>query len=127
MANGPPFATLNHVAADLGIPNESEPLRNLKDPRNIAHEYSTTERIRIDADLDALLARILEQHCVVGAGFKRYSFHTQDRDPLLRIHFVLAPDAAFPVKIRVPRAVPIQIRRPAVTSKDGGTDRGSKS
>jgi len=27
MANGPPFATLNHVAADLGIPNESEPLR----------------------------------------------------------------------------------------------------
>ena len=41
----------------------------LKDPRNIAHEYSTTERIRIDADLDALLARILEQHCVVGAGF----------------------------------------------------------
>jgi len=99
----------------------------LKDPRNIAHEYSTTERIRIDADLDALLARILEQHCVVGAGFKRYSFHTQDRDPLLRIHFVLAPDAAFPVKIRVPRAVPIQIRRPAVTSKDGGTDRGSKS
>jgi hypothetical protein len=27
MANGPPLATLNHVAADLGIPNESEPLR----------------------------------------------------------------------------------------------------
>src|SRR5215469_7589954 len=27
MANDPPFATLNHVAADLGIPNESEPLR----------------------------------------------------------------------------------------------------
>ena len=24
MANGPPFATLNHFAADLGIPSESE-------------------------------------------------------------------------------------------------------
>jgi DNA-binding XRE family transcriptional regulator len=98
----------------------------LKDPRNIAHEFSATERIRIDADLDALLARILEQHCVVGAGFN-VEIHPQNRDPLLRIHIMLAPDAAFPVKIRVPRAAPIQIRRPAVTSKDGGTDRGSKS
>jgi UDP-glucose 4-epimerase len=24
MANGPPFATLNHFAADLGLPSESE-------------------------------------------------------------------------------------------------------
>ena len=27
MANDPPFATLNHFAADLGIPNESDLLR----------------------------------------------------------------------------------------------------
>jgi hypothetical protein len=27
MANDPPFATLNHFAADLGIPSESDLLR----------------------------------------------------------------------------------------------------
>jgi len=27
MANGPPFATLNQFAADLGIPSESQSLR----------------------------------------------------------------------------------------------------
>ena len=41
MANGPPFATLNHVAADLGIPNESEPLRV-----GISYPISTAARVQ---------------------------------------------------------------------------------
>src|SRR5262249_49337279 len=43
MANDPPFATLNHFAADLGIPSESDllrigitlPLRSMGRPRSI--------------------------------------------------------------------------------------------
>src|SRR6516165_1750926 len=44
MANGPPFATLNHVAADLGIPNESEPLRVGISPAKLSNlgEFDTS-------------------------------------------------------------------------------------
>jgi len=80
----------------------------LKDPRNVAHEYSATERIRIDADLDALLAEISQQHCVVGAGLieidlQKFEFTASQPGSLhiKEVHIVLAPEAAFPAKIRV--------------------------
>ena len=80
----------------------------VKDPRNVAHEYSATERIRIDADLDALLAEISQQHCVVGAGLieidlQKFEFTASQPGSLhiKEVHIVLAPEAAFPAKIRV--------------------------
>jgi transcriptional regulator with XRE-family HTH domain len=78
----------------------------LKDHRNVlAHEYSATERVRIDADLDALLARIAEQHCVVGAGLQHCERELKKGLGPLHyqvVHIVLAPEAAFPAKVRVP-------------------------
>src|SRR6516165_3012008 len=63
MANGPPFATLNHVAADLGIPNESEPLRvgmslllplRLEFAQRVGPRSSgTTPTIQASVDFDA--------------------------------------------------------------------------
>jgi len=38
MANDPPFATLNHVAGDLGIPSESALLR-IGITQSLTHEY----------------------------------------------------------------------------------------
>jgi hypothetical protein len=42
MANDPPFATLNHFAADLGIPSESDLLRigiSLASSEGIGHAW----------------------------------------------------------------------------------------
>src|SRR6516225_7097022 len=57
MANDPPFATLNHFVADLGIPNESDLLRIGISDRSRAgqarHPDAARWRLAID-DRDAL-------------------------------------------------------------------------
>jgi hypothetical protein len=46
MANDPPFATLNHFAADLGIPSESDLLR-------IGISGPLLGRLRVTGDVEA--------------------------------------------------------------------------
>jgi len=54
MANGPPFATLNQFAADLGIPSESQSLR-----------IGITQQPRQgrDADFPRVPAQVLAVEC----------------------------------------------------------------
>jgi hypothetical protein len=53
MANDPPFATLNHVAGDLGIPSESALLRFGIMCLKLLHDYSkrASDRSLIGAQL----------------------------------------------------------------------------
>src|SRR6266545_1478316 len=90
MANDPPFATLKHFAADLGIPSESDLLRiglirGFKDrqnpwshPENVGIQVlSLRRRPGVQLSLPPSWAQNVVQHLHELAGLPRLIFLTQ--------------------------------------------------
>jgi transcriptional regulator with XRE-family HTH domain len=77
---------------------------------DICEEYSMTQRLEVDRDLDALLQGIADEGAVVGAGLRdgRFKFYAANVEPLYlkTIYVVLAPKNALPLNVRVPKVIP---------------------
>jgi hypothetical protein len=70
MANDPPFATLNHVAGDLGIPSESALLRigisaeNCQRLEALANQYAGVELTSDQKQLKRKMVSWYSTHCM---------------------------------------------------------------
>jgi transcriptional regulator with XRE-family HTH domain len=82
----------------------------LRDYNDIRDEYSMSQRLEVDRDLDALLKKVAEECAVVGAGSRhariRLRSDASDCAPMdwTNVFIVLAPSDALPANIRVPKA-----------------------
>jgi hypothetical protein len=83
----------------------------LRDYNDIRDEYSMSQRLSVDHDIDALLNTISEERAAVGAGLRHTRLRLKSDPPdrglmdWTNIHVVLAPKDALPSNIRVPKAV----------------------
>jgi transcriptional regulator with XRE-family HTH domain len=82
----------------------------LRDYNDIRDEYSMSQRLEVDQDIDALLQTISAEHAAVGAGLRharlRLKADAPNREPMdwTLIYVVLAPANALPSNVRVPKA-----------------------
>jgi transcriptional regulator with XRE-family HTH domain len=83
----------------------------LRDYNDVHDLYSMSQRLEVDRDMDALLKTISDEGAAVGAGLRharvRLKSDAANCKPMdwAIIYFVLAPCAALPVNVRVPKAL----------------------
>jgi transcriptional regulator with XRE-family HTH domain len=106
---------LSSVTDEVGEPSEgarkafAELVDYLRDYNDVRDAYSATERLAVDADIDALLRTISEEHAAVGAGLRsakvRLKTDQPDRAPMewKNVYLVLAPASTLPSAVRVPK------------------------
>lgn len=82
----------------------------LRDYSDLSSEYSMSQRLDVDRDLDELLKIISDEHAAVAAGLRSAKVRSRSDAPDQRpmdwtnIHLVLAPDGALPSNVRVPKS-----------------------
>jgi transcriptional regulator with XRE-family HTH domain len=82
----------------------------LRDYNDIHDLYSMSQRLELDRDIEALLRTISDEGAAVGAGLRharvRFKSDAAKCEPMnwTNVYFVLAPNAALPSNIRVPKA-----------------------
>jgi hypothetical protein len=103
------------VIDQIGEPSESarrafaEMVDYLRDYNDVRDEYSETQRLSVDADIDASLRTISDEHAAVGACLRsaklRFETDQPDRAPMewKNVYLVLAPTSALPSVVRVPK------------------------
>jgi hypothetical protein len=83
----------------------------LRDHIDIWDEYSMTQRLEVERDIEALLQTIADEGAVVGAGLRPMRLRSKSDAPNLEplewtnIYFVLAPKEVLPLNVRVPKAI----------------------
>jgi transcriptional regulator with XRE-family HTH domain len=86
----------------------------LHDYNDVSDEYSMSERLNVDRDIDALLKEIVDAGAAIGAGLRhtrvRFKSDAPNREPMdwTNIYFVLAPNDALPANVRVPKGMKIR-------------------
>ena len=81
----------------------------LHDYNDVRDEYSMSQRLDVDRDIDALLKTIADEGAVMGAGLRNARVRSKNypnSEPMdwTIIHAVLAPKHALPSNVRVPKA-----------------------
>ena len=82
----------------------------LRDYNDVRDLYSMSQRLDVDRDIDALLKTVADAGATSGAGLRharvRFKSDGPNCEPMdwTNIYFVLAPAAALPSSIRVPKA-----------------------
>ena len=79
----------------------------LHDYNDVRDEYSMSQRLDVDRDIDALLKEIVDSGTAIGAGLRHTKVRAKSEAPNLEpmdwtiIYFVLAPNDALPANVRV--------------------------
>lgn len=83
----------------------------LSDYNDIRDNYSMSQRLEVDRDIDALIKTISAENAVIGTGLRHAKIRTKNEAPGLEpmdwtnIYFVLCRGDALPTSIRVPKAL----------------------
>jgi transcriptional regulator with XRE-family HTH domain len=83
----------------------------LRDYKDICEEYSMSQRIGVDHDIDSLLQTISDDKMAIGAGLRHMRLRSKSDAPGLEpmewtnIYIVIAPKDTLPSNIRVPKAI----------------------
>ena len=83
----------------------------LRDYNDVSSEYTMSQKLGVDRDIDDLIQTIFEQGATIGAGLRRALLRMKpdppERPPMdwTNIYIVIAPKEALPSVIRVPKSV----------------------